>query len=228
MANNSKQCFNTHYQSHCHPTTKSLWLCSSVYCRPPHQSRRIWLVAAATNQKYDKPLVTLHIAVPLQNASNLWTLLLTWISNYIRYKEWVELLIHFQTSPLKFGNWWVISSHTLLGRWLLIHARIKVNPRWCLWMLNQYFYTQRLWWTYLRPIKMYNMTVAMTTLADSTTAHTIRTVRTRISCSRWATSDSWWALQSGAVKQHANNVIAKQTHYAIMASLSLQDDVILT
>ena len=51
MANNSEQCFNTHYQSHCHPTTKSLWLCSSVYCRPPHQSRRIWLVAAATNQK---------------------------------------------------------------------------------------------------------------------------------------------------------------------------------
>ena len=51
MANNSKQCFNTHYQSHCHPTTKSLWLCSSVYCRPPHKSRRIWLVAAATNQK---------------------------------------------------------------------------------------------------------------------------------------------------------------------------------
>ena len=52
MANNSKQCFNTHYQSHCHPTTKSLWLCSSVYCRPQHQSRRIWLVAAATNQKW--------------------------------------------------------------------------------------------------------------------------------------------------------------------------------
>ena len=51
MANNSKQCFNTHYQPHCHPTSKSLWLCSSVYCRPPHQSRRIWLVATATNQK---------------------------------------------------------------------------------------------------------------------------------------------------------------------------------
>ena len=31
MANNCKQCFNTHYQPHCHPTTKSLWLCSSVY-----------------------------------------------------------------------------------------------------------------------------------------------------------------------------------------------------
>ena len=47
MANNCKHCFNTHYQPHCHPTTKNLWLCSSVYCRPPHQSRRIWLVAAA-------------------------------------------------------------------------------------------------------------------------------------------------------------------------------------
>ena len=41
MANNCKQCFNTHYQPHCHPTTKSLWLCSSVYCGPPHPSRRI-------------------------------------------------------------------------------------------------------------------------------------------------------------------------------------------
>ena len=30
---------NTHYQPHCHPTTKSLWLCSSVYCGPPHPSR---------------------------------------------------------------------------------------------------------------------------------------------------------------------------------------------
>ena len=47
--------FNTHYQPHYHPTTKSLWLCSSVYCRPPHQSRRIWLVAAATNQKLWSP-----------------------------------------------------------------------------------------------------------------------------------------------------------------------------
>ena len=26
---------------HCHPTTKSLWLCSRVYCGPPHPSRRI-------------------------------------------------------------------------------------------------------------------------------------------------------------------------------------------
>ena len=51
MANNCKQCFNTHYQPHCHPTAKSLWLCSSVYCGPPHQSRRIWLPAEAGNQK---------------------------------------------------------------------------------------------------------------------------------------------------------------------------------
>ena len=41
MANNCKQCFNTHYQPHCHPTTKSLWLRSSVYWGPPHPSRRI-------------------------------------------------------------------------------------------------------------------------------------------------------------------------------------------
>ena len=45
----------------------------------------------------------------------------------------IKLLIHSQTStvqPLKFGNGKVISSHTLLCMWLLIHAGIKVNPRW--------------------------------------------------------------------------------------------------
>ena len=47
MANNCKQCFNAHYQPHCHTTTNSLWLCSSVHCGPPHQSRRIWLSAEA-------------------------------------------------------------------------------------------------------------------------------------------------------------------------------------
>ena len=31
--------------------------------------------------------------------------------------------------PLKFGKEWVISSYTLLGMWLPIHAEIKVNPR---------------------------------------------------------------------------------------------------
>ena len=31
-------------------------------------------------------------------------------------------------APLKFRNGKVISSHTLLSMWLLIHAGIKVNP----------------------------------------------------------------------------------------------------
>ena len=42
----------------------------------------------------------------------------------------LKLLIHSQTStiaPLKFGNGKVISSHTLLGMWLFIHVRIKLN-----------------------------------------------------------------------------------------------------
>ena len=46
----------------------------------------------------------------------------------------MKLLIDSQTStvqPLKFGNWWVMSSHTLPGMWLLIHAVIKVKP--CQW-----------------------------------------------------------------------------------------------
>ena len=51
MENNCNQCFNAHYQPHCHPTTKSLWLCSSVHYGPPHQSRGIWLSAEADNQK---------------------------------------------------------------------------------------------------------------------------------------------------------------------------------
>ena len=52
MANNCKHCFKMHYQPHCCPTTKSLWLCNSVYCGPPHQSCRIWFSAEATNQKH--------------------------------------------------------------------------------------------------------------------------------------------------------------------------------
>ena len=59
MANNCKQCFNAHYKPHCHPTTNSLWLCSSVHCGPPHQSRRIWLSAEADNQKW-KQNVEIH------------------------------------------------------------------------------------------------------------------------------------------------------------------------
>ena len=42
---------------------------------------------------------------------------------------WTYLSIP-KLQPLKFGNGWVISSHTLLGMWLLIHA---VNP---------YYYSQ--------------------------------------------------------------------------------------
>ena len=41
--------------------------------------------------------------------------------------------IHSQTStvqPLKFGNGYIISSHTLFGLRLLIHAGNKVNPCW--------------------------------------------------------------------------------------------------
>ena len=42
----------------------------------------------------------------------------------------MKLFINYQTStvaPLKFGNALVISSHTLLDMWLLIHADINVN-----------------------------------------------------------------------------------------------------
>ena len=42
----------------------------------------------------------------------------------------MKLLIHSQTSmvvPLKFGNEQVISVHTLLGMWLIIHAVIRVK-----------------------------------------------------------------------------------------------------
>ena len=53
----------------------------------------------------------------------------------------MKLLIHTQTStvqPLKIGNEYVISSHTLSGMWLLIHAGIKVNhvSKRCPWCLN--------------------------------------------------------------------------------------------
>ena len=45
----------------------------------------------------------------------------------------MKLHIHYQTltvAPLKFGNGYVISYHTLLGMWLPIHAEIQVKP-WC-------------------------------------------------------------------------------------------------
>ena len=61
------------------------------------------------------------------------SLLLTWINFnpsmdelLDHYKEWNKISYQF----LKFGNGWVISAHTFLGMWLLLHAGIKVNPRW--------------------------------------------------------------------------------------------------
>ena len=56
---------------------------------------------------------------------------LAWISTYIHYKVWDEITSsfpNFNVQPLKFGNGWVISSHTLLGVWTLVQAAIKVNP----------------------------------------------------------------------------------------------------
>ena len=52
------------------------------------------------------------------------------ISNYIRYTMWDEITYSFPnfsgiTAVLKCGNGYVVLSHTLLGMWLLIHARIK-------------------------------------------------------------------------------------------------------
>ena len=61
------------------------------------------------------------------------TLIPAWISNDMHYKLWDKLLIHSQTSmvqPLKFGMGKEFHPTFLLGMWLLIHASIKVNPRW--------------------------------------------------------------------------------------------------
>ena len=47
----------------------------------------------------------------------------------------MKLFIHSQTStvaPLKFGNGYVISFHTLQGMWLLIRDGIKLTPRYIL------------------------------------------------------------------------------------------------
>ena len=45
---------------------------------------------------------------------------------------WDEIIYPFPSLngfvPLKFGNGYVISSHTALGMWLLVHAGIRINP----------------------------------------------------------------------------------------------------
>ena len=57
----------------------------------------------------------------------------------------VKLLIHSQTStvqPMNLRNGLVISFHTVLSKWALIHAGIKVNlcyqrgPRWLSWLFT--------------------------------------------------------------------------------------------
>ena len=58
------------------------------------------------------------------------TLIPAWVSNYVHYNVWDEIIYPFPTSmvkPLKFGNGYIISSHTLSGILLLIHLGIKVN-----------------------------------------------------------------------------------------------------
>ena len=50
----------------------------------------------------------------------------------------MKLLTHSQTStpaPLKFGNGLVISSHNLMGVWLLVHAMMNVNLHESKWNL---------------------------------------------------------------------------------------------
>ena len=45
----------------------------------------------------------------------------------------IKSLIHLQTStvqPMKFANKYVISSHDLMGMWLLIHAGIEFKACW--------------------------------------------------------------------------------------------------
>ena len=55
-------------------------------------------------------------------------LLQTWI-NIIKSGMKLRIISHRTTvQPLTFGNGEVISSHSLLDMWLLIHAGVKVNP----------------------------------------------------------------------------------------------------
>ena len=124
--------FNTHYQPHYHPTTKSLWLCSSVYCRPPHQSRRIWLVAAATNQKNrvfnpsiesNTKETRCHTCSMNEHARicsiYLEASILIWINNYTRYKMWEEIIYPLSNVNGSTVEVWtrhrIINSHNLKG-----------------------------------------------------------------------------------------------------------------
>ena len=51
----------------------------------------------------------------------------TLVSNYIYHKVWDVITHPFPNFKATVGNGWVLSSHTLLGMLLLIHAGVKVN-----------------------------------------------------------------------------------------------------
>ena len=60
-----------------------------------------------------------------------WLTIIVRMSNYTHCKIWDEitdLYSNFNGATVEVWNGKVISSHTLLGMWLLIHAGIKVNP----------------------------------------------------------------------------------------------------
>ena len=59
------------------------------------------------------------------------TLIPAWISNYIRYEVWCEITYpcpNFDGTTVEIWNGQAVSSHTLLGVWLLIHVGIQVKP----------------------------------------------------------------------------------------------------
>ena len=111
--------FNTHYQPHYHPTTKSLWLCSSVYCRPPHQSRRIWLMAAATNQK----TTCIHIHIDTRRHIRTYVHMHIHIYKHMYYRfrrtfccwlmtlKYFSMRYHDQQYQIWFGNQWKYKLH---------------------------------------------------------------------------------------------------------------------
>ena len=59
------------------------------------------------------------------------TLILTRISTHIHFNvrgKIIYLFPNFNGPTVEVWEWIIISSHTLLGMWLVIHAEIKVNP----------------------------------------------------------------------------------------------------
>ena len=63
----------------------------------------------------------------------IWTLIIAWTGIYIHYEVWDELITHSKTSTVQkmmYVDSQMISSHTLLGMWLLIHVGIQVKPWW--------------------------------------------------------------------------------------------------